>query len=307
MSQPPPPGVAEGPAVAGPQALTPEGIARVLADFQTWLTDARPSPDCAAPLGEPAAKIDLHTLLSQFVALRHEVNLQTRASRAQQEQNGETLRQLGQALEALRRAQESARDGQQQAGEDMLRPLFKALVDVYDALSLAAREVQRMQDTVLGALEELIPAVEPAEEVTPPEVPNTQVPLWARWLGVKVPDNAALAEFGARLVAERRREHERQQERAARAREGVTRVRQLLASLVTGYTMSLQRVERALRQHGLEALPTVGEPFDPERMEVVEAVADSGRPSGEVLEEVRRGYLLNGRVFRCAQVRVARS
>jgi molecular chaperone GrpE len=71
--------------------------------------------------------------------------------------------------------------------------------------------------------------------------------------------------------------------------------------------MSLQRVERALRQHGLEALHVVGQTFDPESMEVVEVVFDSGRPSGEVVEEVRRGYLWNGRVFRFAQVRVAKS
>lgn len=73
-----------------------------------------------------------------------------------------------------------------------------------------------------------------------------------------------------------------------------------------GYTMSVQRIERALQQHDLETIPTTGERFDPEQMEVVEAVADSGRPSGEVVGEVRRGYLWNGRIFRYAQVRVAK-
>jgi molecular chaperone GrpE (heat shock protein) len=47
-------------------------------------------------------------------------------------------------------------------------------------------------------------------------------------------------------------------------------------------------------------------PFDPELMEVVEAVADSGQSAGEVIEEVRRGYLWHGRIFRYAQVRVAK-
>jgi molecular chaperone GrpE len=70
--------------------------------------------------------------------------------------------------------------------------------------------------------------------------------------------------------------------------------------------MSLERLERTLEQCGLELIPTEGELFDPEQMEVVEAVADSGRPSGEVVEEVRRGYLWRGRVFRYAQVRVAK-
>ncbi len=69
--------------------------------------------------------------------------------------------------------------------------------------------------------------------------------------------------------------------------------------------MSLQRVERVLQQQGLETIPCVGAAFDPELMEVLEAVSGSGRPAGEVLEEVRRGYRWNDRVFRFAQVRVA--
>jgi molecular chaperone GrpE len=71
--------------------------------------------------------------------------------------------------------------------------------------------------------------------------------------------------------------------------------------------MGRQRLERTLSEHDLVAIPTVGETFDPERMEVVAVATDSDRPSGEVVEEVRRGYLWRGRVFRYAQVRVARS
>jgi molecular chaperone GrpE len=70
--------------------------------------------------------------------------------------------------------------------------------------------------------------------------------------------------------------------------------------------MSLQRIDRALRQHGLEPIPTVGDVYDPELMEAVEVVAGSGLAAGEVVQEVRRGYRWNGRVFRYAQVRVAR-
>jgi molecular chaperone GrpE len=103
--------------------------------------------------------------------------------------------------------------------------------------------------------------------------------------------------------AERLREPGRAREQA---REGCARVEQALASLVMGYTMSLQRVERALRQHGLEPIPAVGEAYDPERMEALEVVLGTGLPSGEVVGEVRRGYLWNGRVFRFAQVRVAK-
>ena len=80
----------------------------------------------------------------------------------------------------------------------------------------------------------------------------------------------------------------------------------MLASVLTGYTMSLQRLERALAQQGLEPMQCLGQPFDPETMEVVEVVTQPGRFGIEVIDEVRRGYLRRGRVFRFAQVRVAK-
>jgi molecular chaperone GrpE len=86
----------------------------------------------------------------------------------------------------------------------------------------------------------------------------------------------------------------------------VERLRQNLAATAAGYAMTLQRVQRSMAQHGLEAIPAVGQAFDPELMEALEVVFDSGAPSGEVVQEVRRGYLWNGRVFRYAQVRVAK-
>ena len=85
MSECPPPDVVENAPVHGAQALTPEAIEAVLADFRDWLHQLAAQPAAApGPPGPPAEPIDLHTLLGQFIALRHEVNLQTKASRAQQ-------------------------------------------------------------------------------------------------------------------------------------------------------------------------------------------------------------------------------
>src|SRR5947209_16896580 len=108
MSESPAPDVAENAARPDSQALTPEAIDAVLAEFRGWLTalgqTAAPPPP---PTEEPP---DLYTLLAQFTALRHEVNLQTRATRAQQEHNAETLRQLADALDSLREAQAALED-----------------------------------------------------------------------------------------------------------------------------------------------------------------------------------------------------
>lgn len=231
-----------------------------------------------APPPESASEpLDLHTLLSQFVALRHEINLLTRASRSQMEQNAQALQQLGQAVQALQATPRDTGDG-----DASLRPLLKTLVELADALGLARREVQRGHEALAVSLARL---TEAAASLPPPAPPA--VPFWKRLFGgqEEAPEWPAVE---------------------PQAEEAAAHVRRVLDSIVVGYTMSLQRVERALQQYGLEPIPATGQPFDPERMEVLEAVPDSGRPTGEVLEEVRPGYLWQGRVFRPAQVRVAR-
>jgi len=68
----------------------------------------------------------------------------------------------------------------------------------------------------------------------------------------------------------------------------------------TGMINTREQLLKALEAHGLEVIPTVGEPFDPELHEPV------GAPEGDgeliVTEELRRGYRLNGKVLRAALV-----
>src|SRR5205823_4881717 len=94
MSEPPPPPEPAGPPVGPAENVNGDAIDRLLADFRAWLTE-HPAP----PAAEPAPAFDLSTLVEQFVALRHEVNLQTRASRAQLEHNAQALEQLARGLD----------------------------------------------------------------------------------------------------------------------------------------------------------------------------------------------------------------
>ncbi len=241
----------------------------------------------------------MHTLLAQFLALRHEVHLQTRAARTQQEQNALALEQLSGALDALRQSQARAREAGEQERDEAVRPLLKTLVDVYDALALAGREVKRVRDALPP--DATSPDAAPAR-LDVPEPPAAS--FWGRLFGL---DRTARWQQETVASLTRALSEGRSPRTDAASEPPSERVGQVLASVVAGYTMSLQRVERALQQHGLEPIEAVGRPFDPEFMEVVEAVSDSGCPSGEVLGEVRRGYLWRGRVFRYAQVRVAKS
>jgi molecular chaperone GrpE len=297
--------IPENAPVAGSQTVTGGEIDSILADFRRWLMSSAPP---AAPIDMDAEpeNIDLSTVLGHYVALRQEVNLQTRAVRAQQEQNGRLLEQLQQALEALTRSQARSEQLAQQGQEERLRPLLKTLVDLYDALSLAGREIQKAQEGMEPLLEPLGAVDEPLPEL--PAAPPSRS-FWSRWL-LSPSAEAALRssqEETHRALERLHRERCEKLEHRKQAQENCRRVHESVGSLVAGYTMSLQRIERALRQHGLEVIPTVGEPFDPEQMEVVEVVQGSGKPSGTVVVEVRRGYLWNGRVFRFAQVGVAKA
>jgi len=293
--------------------LTPSSIDTILADFREWLQQlvfsaSESGYNDGLDSAAPAETIDLHTLLGQFLALRHEVNLQTRAVRSQQEQSGDVLRQLVGALDLIRQNQAQAAQAAASATEEVVRPLLKTLIDLYDALALAAREVQRVQDSVLPLLEQLATADPDDELPSPPALPPAPAPSrWGRWLGVKGVDTTSLTEFASRLLEQLKRERDQRRQQTQQIQAAAERIRLTLTGLLTGYTMSLQRLDRALQQHGLDPIPSVGEEYDPEFMEVLEAVSGTGQPSGEVIEEVRRGYLYKGRVFRFAQVRVARS
>lgn len=249
--------------------MSAPALDQLLADFRAWL-EAQPAAAGEPILSEPP--LDVTAFLAPFVALRHEVNLQTKASRAQLEQNAQTLEQLRQTLEALRRPPAAP-----PATDEVLRPLLKTLIDVYDALTLGRREAQRLRDT--------LPA--PPAALASPAV---RLPWWARWLGLQARVDAAL----------------RQQQPAAPPDDDLARLQQKVDALLTGYDMSVQRVQRALEQNGLERIACVGQPFDPETMEVAEVVRDPARGGTEVLDELRPGYRWRGKLLRYAQVRVAR-
>jgi molecular chaperone GrpE len=284
--------------------LTPEAIEAVLADFRAWLEQAAALPAPGSLL--EAEPIDLHTLLGGLLALRQEVNLQTRATRAQQETNSEALQQLQQALDSLRQARTAQRDAEREREEETLRPLLKTLVDVHDALALAQHEVERSHEHVLAALTPITEwaeaaAIEQAEDGS--AALDERPSFWARLFGISI----SKAEEESAPAARFNRWPRANAEEIEGIQQSATRVQQLLGSILAGYTMSLQRLERTLEQSGLEPIHCIGHVFDPEQMEVVATVTDQGRAAGTVVEEVRRGYLWRGRVFRFAQVSVARS
>lgn len=70
--------------------------------------------------------------------------------------------------------------------------------------------------------------------------------------------------------------------------------------LYAGMLNTREQLLAALEREGLQVIPTVGEPFDPEVHEPVGAPEGGG--TLVVAEELRRGYRLRGKVLRAALV-----
>jgi molecular chaperone GrpE len=256
----------------------------------------------AAP-SAPAETVDLLTLVGQFTALRQEVNLQTRAVRTQQEQNAESLA-LNQKVfdsfqETQQRPEQQEEEARQREMDVSLRPLLKAMVDVADYQLLTIREMTRAVQTAMGLLPQQLDEANSGEPPASDELPQAPAGgFFARLFGV-----SRLTEYQRQLALHQQsRQHEAPSTLPAQT---INQIGRILESALAGLDMGLQRMDRAMRQFGLEPILCVGQPFDPERMEVVEVVADSDGPPGAVIDEVRRGYVWKGKVFRFAQVRVS--
>ncbi len=76
-----------------------------------------------------------------------------------------------------------------------------------------------------------------------------------------------------------------------------------LDGVVDGYQLALRRIDAALDSRGVRPIECQGRPVDPERMRVIEVVQRDDVPEGHVADVIRRGYALNGRVLRFAEVR----
>ena len=62
-----------------------------------------------------------------------------------------------------------------------------------------------------------------------------------------------------------------------------------------------------LRKYGVRPFEALGTQFDPNLHQAVVHEASPGHPEGEVIEELRRGYMIGDRLLRPAMVKVAKA
>jgi molecular chaperone GrpE len=78
-----------------------------------------------------------------------------------------------------------------------------------------------------------------------------------------------------------------------------------------GYRKGVELIHRQmlelLRKRGVKAIEAVGKDFDPRIHQAVIHEASADHREGEVMEELRRGYMLGDRLLRPAMVKVAKA
>lgn len=73
---------------------------------------------------------------------------------------------------------------------------------------------------------------------------------------------------------------------------------------VKGLLLINLQLKDFLKTQGIEEIKTLGQQFDPNFHEVVAEVEAEGKESGIIVEEIQRGYLMEGKVLRPAKVKV---
>ncbi len=75
---------------------------------------------------------------------------------------------------------------------------------------------------------------------------------------------------------------------------------------IKGLLQIKTQLQDFLKNQGIEEIKSVGEKFDPDFQEAVETIEKEGVESGTVLEEVQKGYTIQGRVLRPTKVKVVK-
>jgi molecular chaperone GrpE len=74
---------------------------------------------------------------------------------------------------------------------------------------------------------------------------------------------------------------------------------------IEGIVLLDRKLRQLLESEGVTPIEAIGRPFDPREHEAVASVPTPGRPDGEVVAEVQRGYRVRDRVLRPAMVAIA--
>ena len=75
--------------------------------------------------------------------------------------------------------------------------------------------------------------------------------------------------------------------------------------IVQGVQMTLKKLRKLLEKEEVSPIESVGEPFDPSKHLATAKIVKKDVEEGKVIEEVRKGYIMKGKVIRPSIVKVS--
>ncbi len=75
-------------------------------------------------------------------------------------------------------------------------------------------------------------------------------------------------------------------------------------TLLTGVEMTLKKLKKVLELEQVSPIECIGQAFDPAKHEIA-AKTESEEEEGKIIEEIRKGYTMKGRVIRPSTVKIA--
>jgi len=79
-----------------------------------------------------------------------------------------------------------------------------------------------------------------------------------------------------------------------------------LPAFLKGVEMILAHLYEMLKEYGVKPIEARGKLFDTNLHEALMQVEDKTKPENTIIEELQKGYLLNGRVIRTSKVKVSK-
>lgn len=232
---------------------------------------------------EHAPMLGALDIVEAFTALRHELKLQVRAGRTLQQELTESLQRIEQGVTQAVSAAQTRSDTNGDAGRDGMADELRMLAEV-------VTELEESLQRAIAALAES-PTSEPADDGHATALAQVERLMdSAPWIV-----RTFASDFLGRLRTAC------QQVSAVPAQPDRSQQNRL-----RGLELLLERVRRQMKQCGIERVDVLHQPFDATAMQAVDVVDDPQVHSGHVAHQLRPAYRRHGRIFRYAEVRVAR-
>lgn len=248
----------------------PERNAELLREFAVWLETASALTSASPSEDEPS--IGLYQLFEALASQRQEFKLFTKAGRQTQELLQQSIDATSEAVVSLKRFRKERPEIERKS----VAPFLSSLIEIDESIQRADGVLESLRDRLAETIRRRIEATATAY--------CDELSWWSR-----IRQRKTVRRFVERLE-----------------NDVVADVDRTVEPFRQGFEMLRRRMDDVLKKHSIRRLNPVGEPVDPETMQVVAVVDSTSISPGCVVDVVRFGYLWRNKPLRFADVRAAR-